>query len=390
MVVWVPDCYVLRTHILALFHDLPTAGHFGKKKTLAAIRQRWDWPGLATDVDEYVRSCATCQMSKPYKASSHGECLPIVATEPWHTISVDFLSGFPEAQQTKYTDCLVTIDKFTKWVVAVPCRKNPTAAETARLLMTHVFQTFGLPTVIISDRGSQFTAKTWDEVTKGLGIESRLATPRHAQTNGQVERANSVIKRRLITAVTTTGGCWSELLPCATMAINAATQEATGVSPFEANFFREPRFPQHLIGKLGGPRQASSAQRQEILDRIQNNLQQAAETMRQRTVNAKGPHLFVEGERVWLRAHAFAGQDGAPKLHCAYYGPYVITKRVNDNAYKLQGLPEGVHPTQNVSEQRLYVESPVRFRLRPTPPFPQPIFINGREEWEVDSIIGYC
>ena len=109
--------------------------------------------------------------------------------------------------------------------------------------------------------------------------------------------------------------------------------------------------------------------------------------MRRRT-NARGP-LFEEGERVWLRAHAFVGQDGAPKLHCAYYGPYVITKRVNDNAYKLHGLPDGVHSTQNVSELRPFVESPVRFRTRPKPPVPQPIFVNGHEEWEVDDIIGY-
>ena len=110
-----------------------------------------------------------------------------------HTIVIDFLSGFPEARETKHTDCLVAIDKFTKWVVAVPCRRNPTAAGTAQLLMKGVFQTFRIPEVIISDRGPQFTSKTWEEIMRVMRVDNRLATLRHAQTSGQVERANSII-----------------------------------------------------------------------------------------------------------------------------------------------------------------------------------------------------
>ena len=104
----------------------------------------------------------------------------------------------------------MAIDKFTKWVVAVPCRRNPTAAETAQLLTKGVFQTFGIPEVIISDRGPQFTSKTWEEIMRVMRVDNRLATPRHAQTSGQVKRANSIIKRRLISAITADGSRWEE------------------------------------------------------------------------------------------------------------------------------------------------------------------------------------
>ena len=136
---WVPEDYWVRTQLLALNHDLPTAGHFGTAKTLAAIRQRWEWPKLATDVEDYVKSCAICQMSKPFKGSSQGELVPIPSLQPWQTIGVDFLSGFPEARVTKHTDCLVVIDKFTKWVTVTPCRRNPTSEETADLLVKGTF-----------------------------------------------------------------------------------------------------------------------------------------------------------------------------------------------------------------------------------------------------------
>ena len=87
-----------------------------------------------------------------------------------------------------------------------------------------------------------------------MRVDNRLATPRHAQTSGQVERANSIIKRRLIAAITADGDRWEEALPLATLAINCNVQQATGTSPFQANFFREPRVPQTLAGSGVTPR----------------------------------------------------------------------------------------------------------------------------------------
>ena len=332
-VTWVPADDPLRTQILALFHDLPTAGHFGKEKTLAAIRRKWEWPGLATDVADYVRTCATCQMTKPWKATTPGECLPIVSTTPWHTIVIDFLSGFPEARDTKHTDCLVAIDKFTKWVVAVPCRRNPTAAETAQLLTKGVFQTFGIPEVIISDRGPQFTSKTWEEIMRVMRVDNRLATPRHAQTSGQVERANSIIKRRLISAITADGSRWEEALPLATLAINCSVQRTTGTSPFQANFFREPRVPQTLAGSGYTPTRVTQRQVTDVLEAVRENVLSAADAMKQRQDRQRTGRTYQVGDKVWVSARVFAGQSGPPKLHCAFYGPYEVTQKINANAY---------------------------------------------------------
>ena len=81
----------------------------------------------------------------------------------------------------------------------------------------------------------------------------------------------------------------------------------------------------------------------------------------------------------------FAGQTGAPKLHCAYYGPYVIDEKVHDNAFKIRGLPDGVHPTQNVTNLRPFVETPERFRTRPRQPIPQPV-----PEGKPNHAISFC
>ena len=47
----------LRPTVLKLAHDIPMAGHFGKKKTADGIRSQFYWPGLFRDVEEYCRTC---------------------------------------------------------------------------------------------------------------------------------------------------------------------------------------------------------------------------------------------------------------------------------------------------------------------------------------------
>ena len=383
---WVPEDYRVRTQLLALHHDLPTAGHFGAAKTLAAIRQRWEWPRLATDVDDYVKSCAICQMSKPFKGNSQGELVPIPSLQLWQTIGVDFLSGFPEARGTKHTDYLVVIDKFTKWVTVTPCRRNPTSEETADLLVKGTFQTFGVPEVIIADRGTQFTSKTWERIMKSFQVDCHLATPRHAQSNGQVERANSVIKRCLITTVTAHGTRWEELLPLAVMAINGAVHSTTNTSPFFANFFRLPWLPQNVFGTVPEPSRVTAKLISETLESMRDNICREADKMKRKWDESHTPSPYHAGDKVWVSAMTFAGQTGAPKLHCAYYGPYVIDEKVHDNAFKIRGLPDGVHPTQNVTNLRPFVETPERFRTRPRQPIPQPIVVDGQVEWEVEGI----
>ena len=48
----------------------------------------------------------------------------------------------------------------------------------------------GLPESIISDRGVQFAAGLMKELNGMLGIETKLSTAFHPQTDGQTERAN--------------------------------------------------------------------------------------------------------------------------------------------------------------------------------------------------------
>jgi len=55
----------------------------------------------------------------------------------------------------------------------------------------------GLPESIVSDRGPQFTAELTKELNRMLGIETRLSTAFHPQTDRQIERMNQELEQYL-------------------------------------------------------------------------------------------------------------------------------------------------------------------------------------------------
>ena len=50
---------------------------------------------------------------------------------------------------------------------------------------------------MISDRGPQFAAELTRELNKMLGIETKLLTAYHLETDGQIERINQELEQYL-------------------------------------------------------------------------------------------------------------------------------------------------------------------------------------------------
>jgi hypothetical protein len=69
---------------------------------------------MKTAVHEYVKSCLTCQMSKPDRTKSPGLLQPLpVPDGAWQMMSLDFVEGLPFS---RHADCImVVVDKFTKY-----------------------------------------------------------------------------------------------------------------------------------------------------------------------------------------------------------------------------------------------------------------------------------
>ncbi|XP_016173092.1 uncharacterized protein LOC107615552 [Arachis ipaensis] len=82
---------------------------------------------------------------------------------------VDLLGPFPVGPgQVKYL--IVAIDYYTKWIEAEPLA-SISSSNCRKFMWRQVITCFGIPEVVISDNGTQFTDKKFTEFLTGLGIK---------------------------------------------------------------------------------------------------------------------------------------------------------------------------------------------------------------------------
>ena len=72
----------------------------------------------------------------------------------------------------------------------IPTMEKTSAKGLTRLFRDNVWKLHGLSESIISDRGPQFAVGMMWELNRMLGIESKLLTVFHPQTDRQTERVN--------------------------------------------------------------------------------------------------------------------------------------------------------------------------------------------------------
>eukprot|EP00731_Ephydatia_muelleri_P013496 Em0007g806a len=227
-----------RTKIIRACHDGVDGCHYGRDKTRAKIGQTYWWKGLNRDVDQYCRRCDVCQRVNAKLEGKKAELHPIpVPSKVWSQIGIDLIGPLPETcRKNKY---IVTVtDYFSKWPEGAPL-KDKTAVGVADFLFT-VFCRHGWPDIIISDQGREFVNKLSSCLFKLTGIEHRISSPYHPQTNGLDERTNQTLTRALI-KFSEAKENWDESIDAALYAYRIAKQDSSQFSPFFIMYNRNPR-----------------------------------------------------------------------------------------------------------------------------------------------------
>jgi len=238
--VYVPKDEKLRVEIIRLHHDTPIAGHGGQWKTVELVTRNYWWPGITKEVKRYVEGCDQCQRMKNRAEMPAGKLRPNQVPERlWQHISVDFITKLPVSKG--HDSILVVCDRFSKMSHFVATTEKTTAEGLARLFRDNVWKLHGLPESVISDRGPQFVAGMMKELNKMLGIETKLSTAYHPQTDGQTERTNQELEQYLRMYVNHRQNNWAEWLATAEFTFNNKVHTATKMSPFQVYYGREPR-----------------------------------------------------------------------------------------------------------------------------------------------------
>jgi len=189
----------LRRGVISLFHDSTTSGHPGITKTTQLIAQYYWWPGLKHHVTEYIKGCATCQMTKTNTNPNQPPLNPITAEPdalPFQTIAMDFVVKLPESNGHD-TILTITDHDCMKAAIFLPCKETIDSEGVAQLYATHVFPHYGIPQKIISDRDTRFTSNFSKELSWILGIKQNISTAYHPQMDGQSERTNQSLEQYL-------------------------------------------------------------------------------------------------------------------------------------------------------------------------------------------------
>jgi len=88
------------------------------------------------------------------------------------------------------------------------------------------------------DRGPQFAVGVMKELNEMLGIETKLSTVYHPQTDGQMERVNQELEQYLCMFIDHRQEQWPEWLGIAEFAYSNKIHSATKVLPFRTTMDR--------------------------------------------------------------------------------------------------------------------------------------------------------
>ena len=193
--------------ILGHCHENECGGHFASQKTAMKVLQSgFYWPSFFKDAHSMCRECDKCQRLGKISCCHMMHLNPILVVDLFDVWGIDFIGPFPSS--FGYVYILVGVDYVSKWIEVVPCR----AADhkvVLKFLKENIFSRFVVPKAIISDGGSHFCNKPFENLLDKYGVKHKVATPYHPQTSGQVELANREIKTILMKVVSSNRKDWS-------------------------------------------------------------------------------------------------------------------------------------------------------------------------------------
>ena len=174
----------MRADMLRRIHG----GHLGIELSRQRARQAVYWPNMNKQIEELVQKCSTCQK---HRNTQQKETL----------ISHDIPSHvFEKVGADLFTldnkDYLLIVDYTSKYFEICLLQTN-TTSQTVINHMKSVFARHGIPRILFTDNGPQFTANSFKTFTTDWEIQHITSSPLYPQSNGQVERTVQTVKNLL-------------------------------------------------------------------------------------------------------------------------------------------------------------------------------------------------
>lgn len=257
---------------------------------------------------------------------------------------MNFVLGLPRTQRG-HDFIFVVVDRFSKMVHFIACKKTTDAVQVAVFYFREVYRLHGLPSSIVSDRDTRFLSHFCPSLWKHLGTSLDMSSAYHPQSDGQTEVVNRSLGNLLRSLVGDNIKSWDTKLCQAEFAHNHAVNRSLGMSPFRVVYGVIPRGPLDLITapdktRLHGEAIDFITELQSVHNMAKQHLEDSVTKYKKAAYVKRREVIFDSGDLVWV----YLTKERLPlreynKLKYKKIGPVEVLERINPNAYRVRLPP---------------------------------------------------
>ena len=281
------------------------ASHMGINTTLKTAKSIMFWPRMNAEISDAVLRCSACQEHQPAQQKEPLMTYPI-PTLPWQIIASDCF----EVRGQHYC---VLVDCYSDYIELFQL-EDMTSATLIRQLKP-VFATHGVPSVLISDNGPNYSSADFKAFCDSWSFKHITSSPHHHQANGKAESAVKIMKNMIRKTQATDGDIWKAVLEW-----RNAPSPNTESSPAQRFFSRRTR---SLL-----PANDTAYQPKVITNVLENIVEKRRKSKVNYDKSAKPLPELVVGQPIRALKH--------PKSSSSPWVPGVVTSKVAPRSYLIQ------------------------------------------------------
>jgi hypothetical protein len=191
----------LRKKIFDEAHFSKFSIHPGSTKMYQDLRKNFWWSNMKVDIAKFVAECDACHRVKASHLKSASVLQPLtIPFWKWDDISMDFIVGLHLTAREK-DSIWVIVDRLTKTAHFIVVHTTYSIQDYAELYIDQIVRLHGIPKTIVSNQGTQFVARFWEQLHESLGTKFICSSSYHPQTDGQTERVNQIVEDMLRTSI---------------------------------------------------------------------------------------------------------------------------------------------------------------------------------------------
>lgn len=171
-------------------------------------------------VCRFCRNRGVCGLSHVWRTRRQELLLPLLIPDRFHSeLSIDFMKDLPAKSDKDPSYLMVITDRLLK-SVTLEAISSLDAESCAERFLNCYYRFHGFPTALTSDRGSYWVGNFWTHLCKEAGIEQRISTAFHPETDITTKRMNRKLLAYIRAFKLFSQFEWAKMLPSAQLALN--------------------------------------------------------------------------------------------------------------------------------------------------------------------------